>query len=64
MTIVLASAIENSTSVLTIVCRLGLAVLVGSLLGLNRDLHGKPAGLRTHALVTLGAAMEIGRAHV
>jgi len=36
--------------------RLGAALVVGALFGLNRELHGKPAGLRTHALVTLGAA--------
>lgn len=36
--------------------RLGAALILGSALGLNRDLHGKPAGLRTHALVSLGAA--------
>jgi putative Mg2+ transporter-C (MgtC) family protein len=37
--------------------RLGAALLLGALFGLNRDLHGKPAGLRTHALVSLGAAL-------
>jgi len=37
--------------------RLGAALLVGTLFGLNRELHGKPAGLRTHALVSLGAAV-------
>jgi putative Mg2+ transporter-C (MgtC) family protein len=37
--------------------RLGAALIVGTILGLNRELHGKPAGLRTHALVSLGAAM-------
>ena len=36
--------------------RLGAALIVGALFGLNRELHGKPAGLRTHALVSLGAA--------
>lgn len=36
--------------------RLVVAVAVGGLFGLNRELHGKPAGLRTHALVSLGAA--------
>jgi putative Mg2+ transporter-C (MgtC) family protein len=36
--------------------RLGAALVVGALFGLNRELHGKPAGLRTHALVCLGAA--------
>src|SRR5947207_360300 len=40
-----------------IALRLGAALLVGTILGLNRELHGKPAGLRTHALVSLGAAV-------
>jgi len=40
-----------------VILRLSAAALVGGLLGLNRELKGKPAGLRTHALVTLGAAM-------
>ncbi|MFL6590948.1 MAG: MgtC/SapB family protein [Chthoniobacterales bacterium] len=40
-----------------IVLRLGAALLLGSILGLNRELHGKAAGLRTHALVCLGAAV-------
>jgi putative Mg2+ transporter-C (MgtC) family protein len=43
---------------ITPVCvRLAVAVLIGGVFGLNRELHGKAAGLRTHALVTLGAAM-------
>ena len=40
-----------------VLLRLTIAMLVGALLGLNRELKGKPAGLRTHALVTLGAAL-------
>jgi putative Mg2+ transporter-C (MgtC) family protein len=40
-----------------IAVRLGEAFLLGSALGLNRELHGKPAGLRTHGLVSLGAAV-------
>src|ERR1044071_3637012 len=39
------------------VLRLGAALLLGSVLGLNRELHGKAAGLRTHALVCLGSAI-------
>ena len=39
--------------------RLGAALVVGTILGLNRELHGKPAGLRTHALVSLGAALAV-----
>ncbi len=37
--------------------RLGAATLVGGAIGLNRDLRGKPAGVRTHALVGLGSAV-------
>ncbi|MBN8847320.1 MULTISPECIES: MgtC/SapB family protein [unclassified Sphingomonas] len=36
--------------------RLGCATLVGLLLGLDREIRGVPAGLRTHALVGLSAA--------
>lgn len=39
--------------------RLGLAALVGGAIGFNRQLAGKAAGLRTHMLVSLGAAMFI-----
>jgi putative Mg2+ transporter-C (MgtC) family protein len=37
--------------------RLGAAVLIGGILGINRELRHKPAGMRTHALVSLGAAL-------
>jgi len=40
-----------------IALRLSAALILGSALGLNRELHGKPAGLRTHGLVSLGAAL-------
>jgi putative Mg2+ transporter-C (MgtC) family protein len=37
--------------------RLGLASLIGLLLGLDREMRGHDAGLRTHALVALSSAM-------
>lgn len=37
--------------------RLALATLLGGLIGLNRELSGKPAGLRTHALVSLAGSL-------
>lgn len=43
----------------SIVGRLVAAALVGGALGLNRNLRGKSAGLRTHALVSLGAALTV-----
>lgn len=39
------------------IIRLGAATIVGGAIGLNRELHDKPAGVRTHALVSLGAAL-------
>jgi putative Mg2+ transporter-C (MgtC) family protein len=42
-----------------IVLRLGTATLAGGLIGLNRDLHGKPIGLRTLSLVGLATAMML-----
>jgi putative Mg2+ transporter-C (MgtC) family protein len=41
---------------LTVVERLGLATILGSAIGLNRKLHGKPVGIRTHSLIALGSA--------
>lgn len=39
--------------------RLAAAVCAGALIGLDRELRHKPAGLRTLALVSLGAAVFI-----
>lgn len=41
------------------VFRLLLASLLGGLIGLERELHGRPAGFRTHLLVSLGAALFV-----
>ena len=42
-----------------ILLRLAAAVAVGALIGLDRELRRKPAGLRTLALVSLGSAVFI-----
>jgi putative Mg2+ transporter-C (MgtC) family protein len=42
-----------------IVLRLGVATLTGGLIGLDRDLHGKPIGLKTLGLVGLATAMVV-----
>jgi putative Mg2+ transporter-C (MgtC) family protein len=42
-----------------IVLRLGVAMLAGGLIGLDRDLHGKPVGLKTLGLVGLATAMVV-----
>ena len=48
---------EPLTDVGVAAIRLGLATAIGAGLGLNRFIHDKPAGVRTHALVALGAAL-------
>lgn len=40
------------------VSRLLLAVVCGGLIGLERGRHGRAAGLRTHVLVSVGAALS------
>jgi len=42
---------------LELALRLLVATLVGSVIGLDREVRRKPAGMRTHALVALGAAL-------
>src|SRR6266436_9496055 len=42
-----------------ITLRLSAAMLIGSLIGLNRDLQHQPAGMRTHGLVALGSALAV-----
>ncbi|HZD04553.1 MAG TPA: MgtC/SapB family protein, partial [Longimicrobiales bacterium] len=37
--------------------RLLLASVLGGLIGLERELSGKPAGLRTNILICIGAAL-------
>src|SRR5690242_2596348 len=42
---------------LELLVQLSLAVLLGGIIGLDRELRGKPAGLRTNTLICVGAAL-------
>lgn len=42
---------------ISVILRLFLAVILGGLIGLERELHKKGAGLRTHILVSLGSTL-------
>ena len=37
--------------------RISLAFVLGATIGIEREVHHRPAGLRTHALVAVGAAL-------
>ncbi|MDL2354575.1 MAG: MgtC/SapB family protein [Pseudomonadota bacterium] len=43
---------------LEVTCRLVSAVLIGAVIGLDRNLHGKPSGMKTLGLVALGASLS------
>jgi len=40
-----------------LVSRVGLAALLGALVGWEREIHDNPAGLRTYMMVTMGACL-------
>ena len=46
-------------NLLSVFVRLALATVLGGLIGLERGSHGQPAGLRTFALVCLGATIAM-----
>ena len=41
----------------TVIIRVFLAAVAGALVGLEREFHGRAAGMRTHMMVALGAAL-------
>jgi putative Mg2+ transporter-C (MgtC) family protein len=55
----LTAGLPDARQFARIVIRLLLAALLGGILGAQREHTGKPAGLRTHMLVALGAALFV-----
>lgn len=43
----------------SVILRLAMATILGGLIGLERGVHGQAAGLRTFALVSIGAALSV-----
>ena len=48
---------EQTPEIVDILTKLGLAVLLAGAVGLERQRKGRPAGIRTHILVCLGATL-------
>src|SRR5256884_9234163 len=48
---------------LDLMLQLGLATLLGGAIGLERELGGKPAGLRTNILICIGSGLYTPVAH-
>src|SRR5687767_1951037 len=55
----LASGLPDATQAAHVLIRLLAAALLGAIVGIQRERAGKPAGLRTHMLVALGAALFV-----
>ena len=53
------SDLADAAQVTRILLRLTLAALLGGLLGIEREQKGKAAGVRTHMLVAMGAALFV-----
>jgi putative Mg2+ transporter-C (MgtC) family protein len=55
----LTSGLPDARQLLQVLIRLSAAALLGAVVGFQRERAGKPAGLRTHMLVSLGTAVFI-----
>jgi putative Mg2+ transporter-C (MgtC) family protein len=55
----LAAGFPDAASMVRITVRLIVAMIFGAVIGIQRERAGKPAGLRTHMMVALGAAVFI-----
>lgn len=51
-----SDALRTSLPELIVVLRLLLAIVLGGIVGFEREVRGRPAGLRTHILVSMAAA--------
>jgi putative Mg2+ transporter-C (MgtC) family protein len=55
----LTSGVPDRRQLARVIIRLLVAVLLGAVVGIERERAGKAAGLRTHMLVTLGTAVFV-----
>lgn len=55
----LAAGFPDASQIVRLLARLSVAMLLGAVIGQQREQHGKPAGLRTHILVAMGTALFV-----
>jgi putative Mg2+ transporter-C (MgtC) family protein len=53
----LSDYLVTQTPILEIAARMALAVVFGMIIGIEREVRQRPAGLRTHMLISLAAAV-------
>lgn len=55
----LTSGLPDSRQLMQVLIRVTAATILGAIIGIQREKMGKPAGLRTHILVTLGTTVFV-----
>lgn len=55
----LTFGLPDTKDLLRVIIRLVIAALLGAVIGFQRESAGKPAGLRTHILVTVGTSVFV-----
>jgi putative Mg2+ transporter-C (MgtC) family protein len=55
----LAYGLPDATQLARVIIRMLAATLLGAVVGIEREMAGKPAGVRTHMLVSLGTAVFV-----
>jgi len=55
----LTNGLPDPNRLVVVLLRVFAAVLLGAIVGIERERAGKPAGLRTHMLVSLGTAIVV-----
>ena len=55
----LSAGLPDARQLVHVIIRLIAATLLGAVIGIQRERVGKPAGLRTHILVTLGTCVFV-----
>ncbi|RPI99217.1 MAG: MgtC/SapB family protein [Chloroflexi bacterium] len=53
------SGLPDARQVASLVTRMVIAMILGAVIGAQREATGKPAGLRTHMLVAMGGALFV-----
>lgn len=43
--------------ILEVLIKLGVAAILGGMIGFERELHGRPAGIRTHMMLVIGVTL-------
>lgn len=55
----LTAGLPDTRELIRVLLRLFAALILGAIVGIQRERTGKPAGVRTHMLVSLGAALIV-----